>query len=118
MKKRASRKKLVGEPSKPLGQIIAESVRGEHEAWPTDPAYSTKGHMRRGLALATSKGYFGKSMIVLLTRRPFRNGQRKPFATPWWLWSPVKAVGKRNSATFPRKDRQVEALLTRQKFRN
>ena len=29
----------MGRTSKPLGQIIAESVRGEHEAWPLDPAY-------------------------------------------------------------------------------
>jgi hypothetical protein len=43
MKRRATRKKQVTKPSKPLGQIIAESVRGEHEAWPTDPGYSTKG---------------------------------------------------------------------------
>jgi hypothetical protein len=41
MKRRATEKKQV--TSKPLGQIIAESVRGEHKAWPTDPAYSTKG---------------------------------------------------------------------------
>jgi hypothetical protein len=41
MKRRATKKKQV--TSKPLGQIIAESVRGEHKAWPTDPAYSTKG---------------------------------------------------------------------------
>jgi hypothetical protein len=29
----------MGASSKPLGQIIAESVRGEHEAWPIDTAY-------------------------------------------------------------------------------
>jgi hypothetical protein len=43
MKKRATRTKLVAKSSKPLGQIIAESVRGEHDGWPTDPQYSTKG---------------------------------------------------------------------------
>jgi hypothetical protein len=35
------KRRLAITPSKPLGQIIVESVRGEHKAWPTDPAYST-----------------------------------------------------------------------------
>ena len=26
-------------PTKPIGQIMAESVRDEHDAWPLDPAY-------------------------------------------------------------------------------
>lgn len=29
----------MNKPSKPLGQIIAKSARGEHDGWPTDPAY-------------------------------------------------------------------------------
>ena len=29
----------MNKPSKPLGQIIAESARGEHDGWPIDPTY-------------------------------------------------------------------------------
>jgi hypothetical protein len=29
--------------NKPLNQIIEESVQGEHDAWPLDPAYKVKG---------------------------------------------------------------------------
>jgi hypothetical protein len=31
------------QPSKPLSQIIEESVQGEHAAWPLDPAYKVEG---------------------------------------------------------------------------
>ena len=33
------RRKLTTGPSKRLGQIIAEAIRGEHEGWPLDDAF-------------------------------------------------------------------------------
>ena len=33
--------------SKPLGQIIAEAIRGEHEGWPLDPAFDPEPSHRK-----------------------------------------------------------------------
>jgi hypothetical protein len=43
MKRRPATNKQITTSSKPLGQIIAESVQGKHDAWPLDDAYSAEG---------------------------------------------------------------------------
>jgi hypothetical protein len=96
--------------SKPLGQIIAEAIRGDHEGWPLIRHLRQSPRMRRRLRLAMDSACCDKSTTVSRTVRAFPNGRRNAVENTD-VFGSLAARPTVSSATWPESDDELNQWL-------